>query len=123
MRLGLDDLVLGILDALVIHPEELLHEGLADLLEVAQGEVGLVELAVFEALPDDRRDHRPDRGLVALDERAYRRLDAIGEHEDGGLLALRLGADMAVGRRIDVVWPAGLGPAFPLARAGEACEA
>ena len=38
---------------LVVHPEELGDEGLADALEVAQRQVALVELAVLEPLLDD----------------------------------------------------------------------
>ena len=45
-RLELDDLVLRVGDPGVVHPEQLADERLADALEVAQGQVALVELAV-----------------------------------------------------------------------------
>ena len=52
-RLELDDLVLRVGDPRVVHAEQLLDERLPDLLEVAQREVALVELAVVDALVDD----------------------------------------------------------------------
>ena len=63
-RLELDDRVLWMGDPRVV-PEQLRHERVLDLLEVAEREVALVELAVGYALVDDPRDHRPDRRLVA----------------------------------------------------------
>ena len=69
----------------VVHAEQLADERLADPLEVAQGQVALVELAVGDALLDDPGDHRPDGRLVARRERADRRLDAVGEHDQGRL--------------------------------------
>src|SRR5213083_1347591 len=45
-RLDLDDLVLRVGDALVVHAQQLMDERLADSLHVAQDQVALVELAV-----------------------------------------------------------------------------
>ncbi len=47
---------------------ELADEGFADLLEVANREVALVELAVAQSLLDDLADHGPYCGLVAARE-------------------------------------------------------
>ena len=102
-RLELDDLALRVGDPLVVHPEELGDECLADPLDVAQGQVALVELAVVQALLDDPADHRPDRRLVARCERSDGRLDAVGEHDQGRLAALRLRSGMAVAPLVDAV--------------------
>src|ERR687887_317379 len=64
-RLELDDLALRVGDPGVIHAEQLADERLADALEVAQGQIALVELAIAQTLLDDPLDHRPDRRLVA----------------------------------------------------------
>ena len=79
----------------MVHAEQLLDEGVLDPLEVAQRQVALVELAVRDALVDDPPDHRPDRRLVARGERANRRLDAVGEHDQGRLTGLRLRAGVS----------------------------
>ena len=50
-RLELDDRVLRVGDARVVHPEQLADERLADQLEVAQRQVAFVELAVGRAAP------------------------------------------------------------------------
>src|SRR3954471_14514835 len=59
------DAVLGIRDALVIHAEEELAEGVLDALHVAQREIGVVELSFGEAFVDDAVDHDAD-GLGVL---------------------------------------------------------
>src|SRR5437879_556198 len=89
-RGGLDagDAVLGIRDALVIHAEEQLAERVLDPLDVTEREIAFVELPVGDALVDDAVDHRADRFGIFLRERAHRRLGAVGEHDDPGLLAL-----------------------------------
>src|SRR5579862_5587736 len=108
-RFELDDLVLRVGDPLVVHPEELLDEGLLDRLEVAQREVALVELAVLEALRDDAVDHAPDRRLVTRLQRSDGGLDAVGQHDEGRLAALRLRPGVAEATGID-----GLGGSTPL---------
>src|SRR4029078_13416576 len=80
-RLELDHGVLRIRDALVVHAEQLLHDCLLDLLDVAEGQVAFVELPVGHPLVDDPRDHGPDRGLVAGREGSDGRLDAAGPHD------------------------------------------
>src|SRR3989440_8550924 len=90
-RGGLDagDAVLGVRDALVVHAEEELAERVLDALDVAEGEVALVELSVGDALVDDPIDHAADRLGILLGERADRRFCAVREHDDPGLLAVR----------------------------------
>ena len=85
----------------MVHAQQLLDERLADPLEVAQRQVALVELAVADPLLDDPRDHRPDGRLVARRQRADGRLDAVGEHDQGGLAGLRLGPGMAEPALVD----------------------
>src|SRR5688500_4015033 len=55
-RFQLDDRVLRVRDPRVIHAQQLLYECVPDALEVAQGQVALVELAVAGSLVDDARD-------------------------------------------------------------------
>src|SRR6266851_2016744 len=90
-RGGLDagDAVLGVRDALVIHAEKQLAESVLDALDVAEGEVALVQLPVGHALVDHAVDHRADRLGILLAERANRCLGAVGQHDDPGLLTLR----------------------------------
>src|SRR5438046_10675123 len=90
-RGGLDagDAVLRVRDALVVHAEEELAERVLDALDVAEGEVALVELSVGDALVDDAVDHRAYRLGILLGERADRRFGAVGEHHDPSLLAVR----------------------------------
>src|SRR5207253_8675692 len=66
-RGGLDagDAVLWVRDALVVHAEEELAEGVLDALDVTEREVALVELSVGDALVDDAVAHSTD-GLVHL---------------------------------------------------------
>src|SRR5207237_10566619 len=82
------DAVLGIWDALVVHAEEELAERFLDPFDVAEREVAFVELTVADALVDDSIDHPADRLGILLAERAHRRLRAVREHHDAGLLAL-----------------------------------
>src|SRR4026209_2482932 len=94
-RLELDDGVLRVRDPGVIHPEKLGDERVLDPFEVSEREVAFVELSVGDALVDDPRDHRPDRRLPARLEGSDRRLDAVGEHDQGGFSALWLRTRMA----------------------------
>ena len=100
-RLQLHDGVLRVRDPGVVHAQELLHERVPDALEVAQRQVALVELTVADALIDDPRDHRPDRRLVARCQGANGRLDAVGQHDQGGLTGLRLGPRMTEPALVD----------------------
>src|SRR4029078_10709526 len=94
-RLELDDGVLRVRDPGVIHPEKLGDERVLETFEVWEREVAFVELSVGDALVDDPRDHRPDRRLVARLERSDRRLDAVGENDQGGFSALSLRTSVA----------------------------
>src|SRR5438445_12607749 len=98
-RGGLDagDAVLRVRDALVVHAEEELAEGVLDALDIAEREVALVELSVGDALVDDAVDHRADRFRILLGQRADRRFRAVGEHDDPGLLAVGTGTGIAEG--------------------------
>src|SRR3989454_9814481 len=96
-RGGLDagDAVLGIGDPLVVHAEEKLAERVLDALDVAEGQVALIELPVGDALVADAGDHATDRLGVLLGERADRCLGAVGQHHDAGLLAVGTRARVA----------------------------
>ena len=103
----------------MIHPQQLGDERLPDPFDIAQGQVALVELAVIEPLLDDPRDHRPDGHLVARGQGTDRGLHAVGQHDQGRLARLRLGADVAVARLVHRLGRlVALGGALPAERRG-----
>ena len=85
-----------IVDPLVEDVREHPQEGLRDQAQVGEGEVGLVELAVVQAVVDDGADQAADLGRRRLDQGAAGRLDGVGDHQHAHHLVLRLGAGIAV---------------------------
>src|SRR2546428_2971947 len=77
-RGGLDagGAVLGIRDPLLGHAEEKLAERVLDALDVAEGQVALIELPLGHALVDDAVDHATDPLRILLGEPADRCLAA-----------------------------------------------
>src|SRR3990172_11032249 len=91
----------GILDAGVIDAAEGGLERLADHPEVAEGEVAVVELTLCHALADDTVDKLVDPLEGAVFAGSDDGLDGVGEHDDGGLTALRPRAGVAGLLRVD----------------------
>ena len=85
----------------MVHPEELLHERFLDEIEIAEGQVAFVELAIGHPVRHDPGDHAPDRGFITRREGSDRRLDPVGEHDQRGFPRLRLRSGMAVSANID----------------------
>ena len=119
-----DDLALRVGDSLVIHPEQLLDEGLLDQIEIAKREVAFVELPIGCPVRHDPGDHAADRGFVAGREGSNGRFDAVGEHDQGGFAGLRLRTGVAVPSSVNGLRrvPAGLGRKATVGfRSGLAC--
>ena len=81
-----------VVDPLVEDVREHPQERLRDAAQVGERQVGVVELAVLQAVVDDGADQAADLGRRRLDQRAARRLDGVGEHQHAHHLVLRLGA-------------------------------
>ena len=84
--------LLGVLDPAVVDADQRLDQALADLGDLAEGQAALVELAVAEPLVDQVADQALDPRRGRLGERPAGALDGVGDHQDAGLLGLRLGA-------------------------------
>ena len=69
------------------HAGEHGDEGGADLVQVAEGECGVVELAVVQLLPHQLADQRFHLLGAGVGQRAGGSLDGVGQHDHGGLLA------------------------------------
>src|SRR5215470_9611078 len=80
----------GIADALVVDVDQRVDEAFADRRQFAHGDGAFVELAVGDHAVDDLFDYRADVFRSVLFERADRGFGAVGEHQDDGLLGLRL---------------------------------
>src|SRR5688572_25236520 len=93
--------LLGVLDATVVDADERLDQALADLADLAEGQPALVELAVSQSLLDEVADQALDPCGGGLREGPAGALDRVGDHQDAGLLRLRLGARVAEGALLD----------------------
>src|SRR5262249_58808913 len=71
-------------------------ERLADPRQLLDRDVRLVELPVAHALLDDALHEAADAARRRLGERARGALDAVGKHQDRGLLGTRPRARVAV---------------------------
>src|SRR5215213_9567244 len=89
--------LLGVLDAAVVDADERLDQALADLADLAEGQPALVELSVAKPLLDEVADQALDPCGGGLREGPAGALDRVGDHQDAGLLRLRLGARVAEG--------------------------
>src|SRR5690606_21774633 len=93
--LGRLPFLLGVLHAEVVDAAEDGEERLLDPAEVGERDGAAAELAVFGARAEDGVDERFEPARRRLVERAARRLDGVGQHDDGLLGRGRAGAGVA----------------------------
>ena len=77
------------------------RERAADLVQIAEGQVGAVQLAVVQARADEIANQRVDLLRVGVGHGAGRGLDAVGQHDHRRLAGLRAGALIAEGGDVD----------------------
>src|SRR5690606_25260438 len=73
---------LGVLDALVVNPRQHFDKGLADLVEISQGDVAFVQLPVGQVIFDNLAHQSFDAARRRPAERPGRRFDAVGQEDD-----------------------------------------
>ncbi len=89
----------------MVVPDERVDERLLDPGQLAEGDVGLLQLAVLDLLGDHVLHENTDAlagRVLMLHQGSGRRLGGVRQHDDHHLLGLRLAAPMPVLRWIDV---------------------
>ena len=79
----------------MVHGPEASGEAVFDLVEFAEGQFAVVELAVLEASFDDLVDLVFDAADGGFGEGSGRTFGGVGEHEDGAFTAVGFGAGVA----------------------------